>query len=76
MTSPDFAMLMYVSLWLCLIITGLTCAMIAIFSDGISPDSTTKGKHIYWFGASFIVICAVVSIGGLLVGFAMKVSGF
>jgi len=75
MNNPDFLLtFIYVSIWIVILIIGTSCAMIAIFSKGIAPDSTPKGRFIWWFGVSFVGFICLIAVGGLILGFAFKIA--
>lgn len=76
MNGSEFLSTIYLMMVAATMIIGTACALIAIFSDGITPESTKKGKHIYWFGFGFTVACVAIVVGGMVIGFAMQISGF
>ena len=74
--DSKFLEIIYISSWIVFLIIGTTLAMIAIFSKKISPDTTPKGKQIYYAGVGFSVFITVIVIGGLVLGFARQMAGF
>ena len=74
--DDSFLKIIYTSSWIVFLIIGTTTTMIAILSEKISPDTTPKGRHIYYSGFGFSVFIASIVIFGMVLGFARQIAGF
>lgn len=74
--DDSFLKLISISSWIVFLIIGSVTTMIAIFSKEVSPDTSPKGRHIYYSGVGFSIFITVIVLGGLVLGFARQMAGF
>ena len=74
--DDSFLIFLYATVWIVFLILGTTAAMIMVWSEKISPDTTPKGKHIYYSGFGFSVFIALIVIFGMVLVFARQIAGF